>query len=425
MRRSLQIFIILLFSKAVFFSQALVCPSPYVYMDGGSLISFYDPNVPLSSTNPSLTNIPTFGTGLTLMPNINGGTLTPTFYTVSGGNYYYWSGTTWTNTGHSVGNGAAVNIAGCAGQIYNIVGGTGQIYSYNGTTNGSLLTTLTGFNGGGPYDLVADCNCNFYALNTTTPNQGLSMYSPSGALQCTYTLSGMPNTTAGGGFAIIGNMIYVKNNISNPGGFYVGTISGSGVTFTAVSGFTNSPGDFASCPVCNPSTSLGGASISGGLLGCTIPTTNLIVTTTASPVTYSWSGPGILGATNGSFVVVNIPGTYSCVVSTSGCPPAQVTLTTSVASNSTAVLATITPSGNICVSSNVSTQLIATHSATSDIVAWSGPNIPPLQNGDTLIVNSPGSYTVLVTDIFNLCLEFHSNYFQWWLPNYFFLHFVF
>ncbi len=387
------------------FAQNPSCPSPYVYMDGGSFIKVYDPSQPLSTSNPSTSTIPipAGSGGLTLMPNINGGTLTPTFYTTVSGNYWYWNGAVWVNTGHSTGNGAAVNLGGCGGAIYNIVGGSGAIYKYTGTGNGTLLTTLTGFNGGGPYDLVTDCNCNFYALNTTSPNQGLTMYSPTGAVQCTYTLSGMPSTSAGGGFAIIGNTIYVKNNISLPGGFYIGTIAGGSITFTAVPGFTNSPGDFASCPVCYPATNLQGATISGALLGCTIPTVNLVVSTTVSPVTYSWTGPGIIGSSTGSFVVVNTPGYYYCVVYAGGCPPTQATLTTAVYSNSTIVLASITPSGNICVGGTATIPLVVAHSATTDIVTWSGTAMTPITGTDAINV-PPGSYTVTVTDIFNGCI---------------------
>lgn len=379
------------------------CPSPFVYMDGGSYIMAYDPSLPLSSTNPFSTGIPTFGGGLTLMPNINGGTLTPTFYTTSGGNYYYWSGTTWVNTGHSTGSSAAVNIAGCNGTIYNLVGFTGQVYSYNGTSNGSLLTTLSGFSGGGPYDLVTDCNCNFYSLNTTSPNQALNMYSPTGSLLCTYTMTGMPNTNAGGGFAIIGNKIYVKNNVSSPGGFYVGTITGSSITFSTVSGFGQSPGDFASCPVCNPSTSLNGVTISGSAIGCNTPTTNVVVSTTVSSATYSWSGPGIVGPTTNSYITVNTQGVYSCTVSANGCPPAQITLTTNVFSNVVNVLAAMSPSGNICTQGNTPIQLSVAHSSTNDAIVWTGSNISPVNATDSLLAIQPGSYTVTVTDLFSGC----------------------
>jgi gliding motility-associated-like protein len=403
MRATKNILLFLLLSRAIFFSQTLTCPSPYVYMDGSTNIMAYDPGQALSSTNPFSTGIPTFGSGLTLMPNISGGTLTPTFYTTSGGNYYYWSGSSWVNTNHSTGNSSAVNIAGCAGKIYNIVGSTGQVYVYDGASTGTLLTTISGFSGGGPYDLVTDCNCNFYALNTTTPNQALTLYDATGTAQCTYTLNGMPNTSAGGGFAIIGNMIYVKNNVSSPGGFYIGTIGSTGVTFTAVSNFTNSPGDFASCPVCNPSTNLNGTSISGSAIGCNSPTANLVVSTTATPVTYNWSGPGIIGSNTNSFVTVNIAGVYSCTVNAGGCPPSQVTLTTSVINTSVNVLAAISPTGNICIQGNSPTQLTVAHSASTDIVVWTGSSISPVLYTDTLIAAQPGAYTVTVSDILSGC----------------------
>src|SRR5437868_2622958 len=138
------ILLLFLFYGLLTLAQTPTCPSPYVYMDGGSLIKYYDPGMPLSATNPNTLNIPTFGSGLTLMPNINGGTLTPTFYSTSGGTYWYWSGSAWVNTNHSTGNSAAVNIAGCGSTIYNIVGSTGAIYAYNGTGPGTLLTTLSG-----------------------------------------------------------------------------------------------------------------------------------------------------------------------------------------------------------------------------------------------------------------------------------------
>jgi gliding motility-associated-like protein len=401
MKKRGAIFLILFLSGILCLAQNPVCSDGYVYMDGGTFIKYYDPSMPLSSTNPAPTNIPTFGGGLALMPNINGGTLTPTFYTTSGGNYWYWSGVSWVNTGHSTGNGAAVNIAGCGGTIYNLVGSSGQVYSYNGTSNGTLLTTLQGFNGGGPYDLVTDCNCNFYALKTSTPNQGLIMYSPTGSVLCTYSLSGMTNSSAGGGFAIIGNKVYLKNN--GAPGFHIGTISGGVVTFSAVTGFTNSPGDFASCSVCYPSTSLAGSGILGGALSCTIPSVNLIVTTTASPVTYSWVGPGIIGAANGSVVSVNAAGTYSCFINTATCPPSQVTLTTAVTSNSNIVTAVLTPSGTVCVEMNASEKLKVAHTSTSDAVFWNGPSSYFNSGIDSVIVSQPGTYTVNVVDITSGC----------------------
>ncbi len=381
-------------------AQMPTCPSPYVYMDGGSLIKFYDPSQPLSATNPGTINVPTFGSGLTLMPNINGGTPNPTFYTVSGGNYYYWNGSSWVNTGHGTGNSAAVNIAGCNNYIYNLVGGTGQVYVYNGSSTGTLLTTLQNFSGGGPYDLVTDCNCNFYALKTTTP-QVLTMYSPTGSVLCTYSLNNMPAASAGGGFAIIGNSIYVKNNLSN--GFFIGTISGAQVTFTQVSGFSASPGDFASCPVCNSSGTLTGASISAASLSCYNPTANLSVTYSGSgAIGIAWSGPGIVGSTTTNVITVNQPGVYTVTLSANGCPPSSAVLSTTVPLNNGNVAASITPSGNICITNGIFQQLVVAHNNTSDLISWSGTGING-SNTQSVYISAAGSYSVLVTDPVSGC----------------------
>ncbi|MCC6371515.1 MAG: gliding motility-associated C-terminal domain-containing protein [Bacteroidia bacterium] len=410
MRLYLKILIALFFYKTALVAQTPTCPSPLVYMDGPSYISFYDPSQPLSSTNPGTLNIPVAtngtvnGSGLALMPNVNGGTLSPTFYTTLAGNYWYWSGAAWVNTGHSTGNASAINIAGCGSTLYNLVGGTGQVYAYNGTGSGSLITTISGFNGGGPYDLVTDCNCNFYVLNTTVPNQALTLYSPAGNVICSYSLSGMPNTNAGGGFAIIGNSIYVRNNLTN--GFFVGTMGASAVTFTQVSGFNLAPGDLASCPVCYSTSSLTGLSISpGGLLNCNTNSVGLSVTGTLTNLFYSWSGPGIIGATTGSVITVNTAGTYTCVVSNGACPPTQLTLTTMVINNATSVMAAISPSGNVCMSGNGPMQLVVNHNLASDAISWTGPGIVLGANTATISVNAPGIYSVVVTNVNNGCVN--------------------
>lgn len=400
MKRGLIILLILLLGNQIIYAQAPTCPSPLIYMDSGLNLEAYDPSQPLSATNPASTGITVFGSGLTLMPNISGGTLTPTFYTTSGGTYWYWSGSNWVNTGHTTGNTSAVNLGGCAGRIYNLVGTTGQVYVYDGTSNGSYLTTIPNFTGNGPYDIVTDCNCNFYVLNTATNTQGLFMYDPSGNLQCTYTLSGMPASTGGGGLAIIGNQVYVRN-----AGFYAGTISGSGVSFSSVS-YSPNVGDFASCPVCNPSPSFAGSGITGGMLTCANPSITISVNTVinpATPVTYSWSGPSIIGSTTGTSAVAAVPGIYSCTITTAVCPPTQITLTTAVTTNSSVVSAAVSPTGNICKQLTHVVKLKATHGFTNEVVNWYGPAFTALNAIDSINVTNPGIYTLQVVNPVNGC----------------------
>src|ERR1044071_9949128 len=77
------------------------CPSTLIYFQASPNIMAYNTALPASATNPFSTGIPNPpGGGLTVMPNIHGGTLSPTFYSTGpGSTYYYWSGASWVNTG--------------------------------------------------------------------------------------------------------------------------------------------------------------------------------------------------------------------------------------------------------------------------------------------------------------------------------------
>ena len=142
-----------------------------IYDQSGTGIYNFDPTQAMSSTNPSLNTItgPFNMGGLAVSDNLNATSPSPTFYTIVNNFIYYYNGTTWVNTGNSAGNGSAVNLGAGGGYLYNLVGFTGQVYTYNGSGSATLLTTITGFNGGGPYDISADCAGNFYILNTTPP----------------------------------------------------------------------------------------------------------------------------------------------------------------------------------------------------------------------------------------------------------------
>ncbi len=222
-------------------------PDGIIYIQN-LVIQNYDPSLPASATNPSTNTIPNGGGGLAVANNLNGPGPSPTFYSTSGGNWIYWNGTTWVNTGHSAG--ATVNPGGGGNYLYNLNGGTGDVWQYDGTGPSTLLLTVPGFTGGGPYDLVGDCDGGFYilrTLNTGTPAPFLRKYSSTGVLLQSWTATGTSNT-AGGGFAIIGNTVYYHNG----GGFHSGTIGpGTNIAFSPITNVTISPSDMACCPVCN------------------------------------------------------------------------------------------------------------------------------------------------------------------------------
>ena len=399
-RKNILSFILLIYSSVIF-SQSYYpsCPSNLVYLHN-SPISVYNPSLPISATNPSSTGVPAGGTGLALMPNMNAPTPSPTFYTTIGGNVAWWNGTSWVNTGHSTGNSAAVNLGGGGCYLYNLVGSTGQVYVYNGTGPATLLTTLTGFSGGGPYDICCDANGNWYILKTTT-TQSMTMYSPAGVQMASWTMTGMPSTSAGGGFAIIGNQVYV----SNGAGFFTGTISGSVISFTnnsAVSG-QMSAGDYASCPTAATISSYTANAITTGTLGCSTTSVNLTANTNISPVnSYSWSGPGIVGATTNSTAIGNAPGVYTCVITKTVCPMTQTIVTTTVTTNGTVINPSITASNTLtCL--NPTSQLSTTPGPTGFSYAWTGPGIVGANNTQSITVSQPGNYVVAVANLTNTC----------------------
>lgn len=376
------------------------CPSNLVYVHN-TPITAYNPSLPLGPGNPVSTGIPGGGGGLALMPNINAATPNPTFYTIlTGGNVGWWNGSTWVNTGHSIGNSIAVNLGGCGCYLYSLVGGTGQVYVYNGTGPGTLLTTLTGFSGGGPYDIVTDANCNFYILKTTNP-QSLTMYSPTGSVISTYNMTGMPSTSAGGGFSIIGTQVFVHNI----NGFFIGNITGSTINFTSTpSGSSSmSGGDYASCPIGALVTNYTANAVVTGTLGCSTTSVSLTANTNLTPVnSYSWTGPGLTGPTNSSVAIGTAPGVYSCTISKTVCPVASTVVTATVVSNGTIISPTISLTNTLtCASPTAS--LSVTPGPPGYTYTWTGPGITSGNGTATVAINQGGTYTVAVANATNTC----------------------
>ena len=368
----------------------ITCPSPLIYFlaQNQASIGVFDPSVPLSATNPSNTNIPVPGgsTAITLMPNLNGG-LSPTFYITLNGTYQYWNGSSWVNTGQNATSG---NIGGCANGIYNL--GVNIVTYYNGLNETNLLTSL-GSQSLGIADLVTDCECNFYSFCAAAPQQ-LVKYSPNGTILATWPITGIPLTVGGPGFAIIGNQIYCfLGPMGGPYTIYTGTMGGPSITMSVLgisnTGFGNLY-DIASCPFVMPGQLTG--TITAGTLSCNGQTTNISVTTTNSPVNFSWSGPGILGSTSNSVITVNTAGTYSCVLSgSSNCLQSSVVFTANVSGLGACI--TVSSTSISCANPG---------SATVQAVGGAGPFnyiwMPSGQTGSVATGLVPGTYTLTATD---------------------------
>lgn len=221
-----------------------------IYIQGAG-IQNYNPALPISATNPVLNTIPNGGSGLAVANNINGPGPSPTFYAVSGGNYIYWNGVTWVNTGHSAGAGGFVNPGGAGNFIYNYTAG-GAISKYDGTGNATVLLTVPGFGNGGPFDVVGNCDGSFYVLRTdTNGNQPgfMRRYDPNGVLLQSWTVTGTWGV-AGGGFSIVNNVVYYHNS----SGFKSAAMGSSVLNFSNVGAAIPNPSDMANCAVCPKDT---------------------------------------------------------------------------------------------------------------------------------------------------------------------------
>ncbi len=401
--KSKMFFLFLLYWPQLCDAQQPNCPNNSIYILAGGQIVEQSILLP-AVTNTLLTNLPTSAAGLAVGPALGFPAPSPTFWTVSGGTYWYFNGSVWVNTNHFTGNAAALNIGAGGSCLYNLIGTTGQIYVYTGTGNGTLLTTVNGFNGGGPYDIAADLNDNFYLVKAIGPNPSLNVYDPKGNSICSYSLINLPSVANGGGFAINNNLIAVHNN-----GLSVGSINPAStiITFTTQPPYV-SPNDFANCVLPVPSGQI--IAPMGSVLDCTnnmIPLIAQVVpggigmlpgppSSLLTSSSYSWAGPGIVSGQNTASITVNQPGVYTFSVYSNGCPAQQVVKSYTITSIGAALTPTIIAPP--CVAGIV-TLSVSLYSPVNGI-NWFGPGILGSSIASTVLVNSPGVYSVTVTNTF-------------------------
>lgn len=131
-----------------------------------------------------------------------------------------------------------------------------------------------------------------------------------------------------------------------------------------------------------------------GVLTCANSSLTLSASSSASGVSYSWTGPGSF-TSNAQSPVINVAGTYNVVATnSSGSGSASITVT----ENKTAPGVTATGASLGCASS---VAISATSQVANAQYSWSGPGFSStLQNP---VVSTAGTYTVTVTNPANGC----------------------
>jgi hypothetical protein len=353
-----------------------------------------------SWATPTVTNltplvVPPNATGLAIGPSFSFTAPNPTYWIICGDTYWYHNGYQFINTGHSSGPAFYGYAPGGSKNFLYSLGGFGSIYVYNGTSNATLLTSLP-FNVLYGTDLVGDDLDNFYVLSDQSP-PSLNIYNSLGALTCSYTLNGLLNVSNIAGLAVNGNTINVLNGF----GYSVGTFSGSTINFTLVpNSFSTNVFDFGSCMIKTAFSSSINSSPSNSI-SCHTPTITLVATTNVSPVSYTWTGPGILTSPNNQSVQVNMAGLYTC--SLTSCPGGTSVAFFNVQNGPVAITPTISSTGSISCT-NPTQQLSVLPNTLTYTTAWYGLGVTGTNNTPTVTINSGGTYSVALTNTLTQCV---------------------
>lgn len=144
-----------------------------------------------------------------------------------------------------------------------------------------------------------------------------------------------------------------------------------------------------------------GTTSNTGPITCITSTVEVALTTTYTPLSYSWSGPGTINGATSPTGTVTVPGVYACVITNTltGCAS---TLVTNVTTNTTVPSVFITTPATItCAAPTVTLNATPSSGVT---YTWSGPGIVSGTNTATPVINQAGNYSLTVTDSNNGCV---------------------
>ncbi len=277
---------------------------------------------------------------------------------------------------------------------------------------GSTTTPSTTVSLGGTYTVVVTNTLSLCSttLNVIVPSNTTAVITtatiaPTTSLTCTTTSLTLNASPAGSPYSIVwsGPGIVSGGTTANPvvnvGGSYSVTITN---TITGCSGVSGTK--IVTIPT-NTTIPTLTVTPSNYTVTCATPTVQLISTSTASPLTYTWiAGGGSLSSTSISNPVANGGGVYSLTITNTanGC---TATANATITPDANAPIPTITPtSGTLtCMTSSVSAIITVTNTAASNLTySWSPTPLTGITTA-TASFGSPGTYVCSITNTVNGC----------------------
>jgi hypothetical protein len=269
-------------------------------------------------------------------------------------------------------------------------------YTYH-WSNGQTTQTATSLTAG-TYTVTVTGGTTATASTTITqPTAILLSTAANGAITCAVPSIPVTATVSGGTPSY--SYAWSNGKTTNPASY--STISAYTVTVTDANGCTKTATGITSGDITPPVA----VASAGGTITCNTPTTTVTATgsSTGTNITYAWSttnGNIVSGATSIT-AVVNATGTYTTTVTntTNGCTKtASVTVTGSTTSPGGAAMGgTLT-----CAVTSITISAISTTQGVT--YTWGGPGgFTSMQQNP--VVNTPGDYTVTITDPSNGCIS--------------------
>ncbi len=254
---------------------------------------------------------------------------------------------------------------------------------------------------------IGSNGCSATNIVTVSPNTNAPTFTLSNSNPSITCLSSSPNVSVN-----ITSTVTIQSYSWSPSSGISGPTNTNVVTFTTAGTYTAmitaTNGCISSAVITVGTNTTPPEFVAGTGTAQAISCTNSVVvinpqfTPSNANLTYTWSGPGIVGSPNSSSISVNQPGTYSLTVTNTLTGCSNTTLMVGVVGNNTIPNLNILSSSTVgigCSPGNSTVSLTAQSSSTVNYLWNTG------STSSVITTSTPGIYTVTITDAGNNCVN--------------------